>query len=194
MFGAGTCGDINHINVNKQESLKGFARAAHLGAALGTTVVSAWPNLKRITKPALAVRSKTVTIPLQDPNPQQLAMAREKIKLPDAALSVEEVKTLDLVKRGKTWPVEVQVFRLSDDTAVVGLPGEIFVELGLAIKQSSPFKNTLVMSICNDRPNYVPTKKAFGEGSYEVTNSRLIPGAGETMVEMAVEMLNDLKR
>jgi hypothetical protein len=197
MFGAGTCGDINHINVNKQEPFKGFERSEYLGATLGKTVSNALPNLKRITRPALAVRSKTTPIALQEPNPKLLTAVKEKIKLPDASLSVEDCKALDLEKRrkqGKAWPVQVQAIRLDDETAVVGLPGEVFVELGLAIKKASPFKNTIVISICNDRPNYVPTKKAFSEGSYEVTNSRLVPGAGEKMVDMAVKLLNGLRR
>ena len=70
---------------------------------------------------------------------------------------------------------------------------EIFVELGLAIKQASPVKKTIVMSICNDRPSYVPTRKAFTEGSYEVTNSRVKPGAGEALVVAAIKLLKELK-
>jgi NurA-like 5'-3' nuclease len=89
--------------------------------------------------------------------------------------------------------MEVQVFRLDRDTAIVCLPCEIFVELGLAIKQASPFKRTLVVEICNDRPSYVPTRKAFAEGSYEVTNARVKPGAGEMLVDAAVELLKQLK-
>jgi hypothetical protein len=89
--------------------------------------------------------------------------------------------------------MEVQAFRLDNDTAIVGLPCEIFVELGLAIKRASPFKRTFVISICNDRPSYVPTLKAFGEGSYEVTNARVKPGAGEMMVDAAVALLKKLK-
>ena len=34
----------------------------------------------------------------------------------------------------------MQVLRLSDEIAIVTLPGEIFVELGLAIKKASPFE------------------------------------------------------
>jgi neutral ceramidase len=49
------------------------------------------------------------------------------------------------------------------------------------------------MSICNDRPSYVPTQKAFTEGSYEVTNARVKPGAGEMLVEAAVKLLKDVK-
>jgi neutral ceramidase len=103
------------------------------------------------------------------------------------------VKIMDLARRGSTCPVEIQVFRLDADTAIVCLPAEIFVELGLAIKKTSPFKRTFVISICNDRPAYMPTEKAFKEGSYEVINSRLQAGSGEKMVETATNLLNQLK-
>jgi len=34
-FAAGTCGDLNHINVNKKETIKGFDVAERLGTTLG---------------------------------------------------------------------------------------------------------------------------------------------------------------
>ena len=67
------------------------------------------------------------------------------------------------------------------------------MEFGLTIKAASPFKRTLVIALANDRPCYVPTLKAFKEGSYEVTNSRLKAGSGEKLVETAVAMLKELK-
>ena len=48
---------------------------------------------------------------------------------------------------GETMPCEVHVFRLTEDTAIVTLPGEVFVELGLATKEASPFSNTLVIEL-----------------------------------------------
>ena len=82
---------------------------------------------------------------------------------------------------------------LSDETAIVTLPGEVFVELGLAIKAASPFKTTLVIELTNDSPAYIPTKKAFAEGSYEIVNSRIQPGGGEKLVEAAIRLLKELK-
>ena len=93
---------------------------------------------------------------------------------------------------GPTLAMEVQVFRLSDDVAIVGLPGEVFVELGLAIKRASPFKTTMVIELCNDAPGYVPTEKAFTEGSYETVNSRVQSGGGEMLVEAAGRLLKEL--
>jgi hypothetical protein len=195
-FGAGTCGDLNHINVNKKENVKGFDVAERLGTTLGATVKNA--RLARITNPSFAVRSTTVQIPLQQATPEELADARaksDKIGDPDTPFTTKVilVKNLDLGRRGATCPMEVQVVRLDSDTAFVFLPCEIFVELGLAIKHSSPFKRTIVISICNDRPSYVPTKKAFTEGSYEVTNARVKSGAGEMLVDAASKLLKEVK-
>ena len=107
---------------------------------------------------------------------------------------VAAVRTLDLASLGATRSMEVQVFRLDAETAIVCLPCEIFVELGLAIKKASPFRNTLVIEICNDRPSYVPTSKAFAEGSYEVTNARVKPGAGDMLVGAAVRLLKEIRQ
>jgi neutral ceramidase len=96
------------------------------------------------------------------------------------------------MRPGRTIPLEVQVIRLSPEVAVVGLPGEIFVDLGLAIKKASPFATTLVIELCQDAPGYVPTEKAFAEGSYETVNSRVAPGGGEKLVATAIRLLKGL--
>ncbi len=197
-FGAGTCGDLNHINVNHKDTIKGFAMAEHLGSTLGQTVLNASTNLHPVSNPSFKVLSSTIQVPLQEVTPEQLADARSKIsKLGDPKtdffVKVVAVKVLDLEHKQNPYPMEVQVFRFDSETALVCLPCEIFVELGLAIKEASPFKNTIVQSICNDRPSYVPTKKAFTEGSYEVTNARVKSGAGEMLVETAINLLKQAK-
>ena len=107
-------------------------------------------------------------------------------------LGPNAVTTLDLVRRGATLDTEVQVLRLNPDVAIVLLPGEVFADLGLAIKRRSPFKHTLVIELSNDNPAYIPTEQAFKEGSYETVNSRIAPGGGERLVETAIQLLNDI--
>ena len=72
-------------------------------------------------------------------------------------------------------------------------PPRFLSNSGLAIKKASPFKQTFVISVCNDRPSYMPTLKAFKEGSYEVMNSRLAAGGGEALTQTAIQLLNELK-
>ncbi len=194
-FGTGTCGDINHIDVTKRERLK----TDHIGRTLAGTVKAKIPDLKAITEPTLAVRSEIVHAPLQRYGPDKLGWARENIKkVGTRELSfleqVEAYKILAIEMRGaETIPLEVQVFRLSRDVAVVGLPGEVFVDIGLAIKRASPFQTTLVIELCQDAPGYIPTKKAFAEGSYETVNSRIAPGGGEMVAETTIRLLKTLR-
>jgi neutral ceramidase len=70
--------------------------------------------------------------------------------------------------------------------ALVGIPGELFVELGLAIKANPYFAHTFVAGYCNDLIGYIPTRAAYAEGGYEVDTSRIAPGSGETIVETAL--------
>ncbi len=195
LFGTGTCGDINHIDVTRKDRLK----TETIGKTLAETVRTALPNLEPVAAPSLAARNVTVDAPLQRYTPEQITQARkDMLKVGTAELpflkQVEAYKIMALELRGgETIPLEVQLFRLSDDVAMVGLPGEVFVELGLAIKQASPFRTTLVFELCNDAPGYIPTEKAFTEGSYETVNSRMTSGGGEKLVEAAIRSLKKLK-
>lgn len=198
LFGAGTCGDINHIDVSKKDLQSGQFEAERIGTALGETVRAALPMQRPQRSPRLAVRQAIVQAPLQKFSPEAIAQARKdmaKIGTRDLTFlkQVEAYKITSLqMLPGDTLPMEVQVFRLSDEVALVGLPGEIFVDLGLAIKKASPFPVTLVIELCNDAPGYVPTIKAFKEGSYETINSRIQPGGGEKLVETATRLLKEL--
>jgi hypothetical protein len=201
VFGNGTCGDINHIDVAKEQPQKGQEMARHLGTTLGKSVLQALEQAKPVAEPQLAVRRKVVSVPQQQYDADQLAAAKAAIflvgqrKLPFLE-EVQACKIIDCHLRGggALLPLDVQAFRLSDDVAIVGLPGEVFVELGLWIKQYSPFKTTLVIELSNDCPAYVPTRKAFAEGSYETINSRVQAGGGELMAQAALELLRDLKK
>ena len=80
---------------------------------------------------------------------------------------------------GDSLPVEVQVISLGPELAIVCLSGEVFVDLGLAIKRASPFRTTLVVELCNCVETvYVPTRVAHAGGSYEATNSTVKPARG----------------
>ena len=73
--------------------------------------------------------------------------------------------------------------------AIVGIPGELFVELGLAIKATPYFDQTFVAGYCNDLIGYIPTSAAYAEGGYEVDTARIAAGSGETIVDTALAAL-----
>jgi Neutral/alkaline non-lysosomal ceramidase, N-terminal len=75
------------------------------------------------------------------------------------------------------------------DLAFVGLPGEAFVEFGLALKANPFFAQTFVVGYCNDLIGYIPTRAAYPEGGYEVETARVAEGTGEMMVARALDEL-----
>jgi hypothetical protein len=192
LFGAGTCGDINYVDPRTP----GTRSSEEIGALLARTALLAEPGLRPL-EPSLAARRTRFDAPLQRFPADRVEKARKDIARPKEIPFYELVEAnsiLELEERaGRPYPLEVQAFRLDRETAIVTVPGEVFVELGLAIKKGSPFRTTLVIELANDSgPAYIPTKKAFAESGYEVLASRLAAGGGEKIVDEAVRLLKEL--
>ena len=91
----------------------------------------------------------------------------------------------------KTW---LQVMEIGD-VAFVGIGGELFNELGIEIKRRSPFRYTYIVDLSNDYIGYIPDKKGFELGGYQLWMGRasyLTKGTGEVMVDKAVQLLTEL--
>lgn len=108
--------------------------------------------------------------------------------------TVEQVRAFErlrLARMPKQQPTWLQALRLGP-VVLVGLPGEIFVEIGLEIKARSACPDTHCVELANDWKAYIPTVKACQEGSYETeigTARRLVPETGPQMVEKALELV-----
>jgi hypothetical protein len=197
VFGEGAAGNVNHIHVGSPTP---DPKPPAVGAMLARTIAAA--DFRPVGGAPLAVAAEVVRAPLRDVTPEEVARARaawesggtrglkflEQVEL-YRHLLVDELRR----RHGETMPLEVQGFRIGSETAVVLLPHEVFVELGLAIRRASPFKHTFVITLSNDQDFYIPTRKAFAEGSYEVTNSPLKLGGGELLADGAVRVLNRLR-
>jgi neutral ceramidase len=202
VFGEGAAGDVNHLDFSQRELPKGAAYSPVVGAKLAATIAAALPLARPIAEGQLAIRAATVAAPVRPEDEMRYAAAKNLMD----TLGRNGAKMMTVVdawrqmlmheywqKFGGKLPEEVQVVRFDRDTALVTLPHEIFVELGMAIKAASPFRTTIVVSLANDLDFYVPTRRAFEEGSYEVNTCPLQPGAGELLVQTAVRLLNELK-
>ena len=88
---------------------------------------------------------------------------------------------------------EIQVLRLGD-IYILGLPGEILVEVGLEIKRKAGLEKLFVISLSNDTIGYVCHSQAYEEGGYEpVSGTNLAKGAGEIMIKQALDLINQAK-
>ena len=62
--------------------------------------------------------------------------------------------------------MSIQVLRIGN-ISFVGIPAEVFTEIGLEIKKKSPFPHTFIVELANGCFGYLPTKEAFKKGGYE---------------------------
>lgn len=92
----------------------------------------------------------------------------------------------------KTRSTEIQVFWVGD-VPMIGLPGEVFVELGLRIKNALDADPVLVVSLSNDSAGYIPVRRAYREGGYESRVSPYAPGCGELLVKEALALAESIR-
>jgi hypothetical protein len=167
-----------------------------MGTILAAEILRTLPGLKAVEPGPLRARREIVPLPLPAVTPEDVEKAkevRERVKAGEAPKFMEQVeafKVLDVAAReGKPLEAEVQVISLGREIAWVALPGEIFVELGLAIKHDSPFPRTLIAELANGSVGYVPTKRAYAQGNYEVVSARCAEGSGELLAAAAARLL-----
>lgn len=205
IYGIGTSGDVNNWNVNEPgETQDGPVRSREIGMELASSFLNGLSSLSKHTE-NLKILNTVVNIPINPVSEMDVEWARSATMDGFKDFIYENRRFLATVRARKilrlaemhennveSLPLEVMAYRINDQTAIVALPGEIFVELGLTIKEHSPFSNTLIIELSNDDCGYVPTLKAYSETGYEVVSSTVAPGGGEMLAEAAIKMLNQL--
>ena len=202
----GCCGNIHHNNPldpNGENDLQ------HMASCLTESTVSALHDVHYASDATLDWRTSHIEIPRRKLKPERLAWAQailDEHPEPDFVDAertrvswdwVYAVSLLDMESRTRDTPYfdyELQAFRVAD-AAVVGLPGELFVEAQLEIKLASPAALTIVAHDCNDVAGYIPTRRALAGGGYEtrIANwSCLAPEALEMIVEATNGLLREL--
>jgi len=218
IFTNGTSGNINHVDVTQPNQPGGFEESSHVGTVLAAKVLQILPSLHPIEINSLQIRTKTVEVPVPAVKPNEVIWAKQimaKFGKPEAPLFQDVVKasrildlvelkgglqarhestsTVPLTEGGGALKSEVQVMAFGDQLALVGFPGDAFVELGLTIKLNSPFPFTVVNEHSgNGTMSYMPNRKGFSEGGYEVESARYSPGGGEILVDAVIRVLIDL--
>jgi len=196
----GCCGDINNCDFDRPapEYPDPFYQARRVANVVAAEAYKVWNQIWDWQDDApVAAASAYPTFRRRELTDEQRAKMEKLLAGPPQPDNKEWVYALEYSRvdaKPVEWPIQIQALRLGD-VGIVGLPGEVFVEIGLAIKRQSPFERTLVVELANDWVGYIPTDKALAEGSYETelgTNSMAAPGTEGQWVQTAVELLNQL--
>jgi hypothetical protein len=90
--------------------------------------------------------------------------------------------------------VEIQAFRISEECAIVTLPGEFFVEVARDLEQRIGLPHLFICGYTNGVAGYFPTAPQYDAFGYEVGQARFEAGATEAVADEAVKLVRSLYR
>ena len=207
----GASGNINNVNVAKPWPQRGHAQAARMANVLAGHVLTEIQLTEMHDHVSLGAAVGEFTFPRKQTTAEDVAIA-DKVLSGDytytegpfsavtgqpiypgwAPAYAREVKVLHTMPQ--TLTSTIQALRVGP-AGFAALPGEIFVEIGLAVKAGSPFVPQFVMSLANDYLGYVATDEQLALGAYESWPSRSAiggPGTAQAMERTALSLLKSL--
>ena len=164
LWSTGAGANVSHIDVRSKAPQQGAAEARRVGTVLAGEAIKAGAR-------AAPVRATS-----------RLGVARETVKLAPRQAGQPPVQA------------EVQVIVLGDSLAWVALPGELWTELGAAIRKASPFPVTLLVGSANGGAGVFPTRRGYADGGPEMQDVLAAAGSGETVADAAARLLAEARR
>jgi len=205
MMTNGTSGDINNIDFYSKRPPR--APFEQIRIVAGKTADAAWRAVKKIEKyeenPVVAMRQREVTLNYRTPSKEQVAKAIELMKLTRKERDEINKRTGSVAshtisyaspEKERTESVIIQAVRIGDQ-AILSMPFEVLVEIGLEIKEKSPFPHTFTIELANGGYGYLPPPNQHKLGGYEtwLGTSRFEKDTSVILVKNLLEMLAELK-
>lgn len=215
MFLLAPQGDVSHINHARPDgNLVSFRKdgedlacaaphARYMGRFLAGKALTIYDRAEEITADQIRFGAMEMEIPTNKENHRLEEAAKTNAQYEagtfddypghkKTCLAAEARRILRMKDAPDT--VKLQNFSLClGDLVLVGFPGEPFTALRNDAEARSPFRHTIVCCLVNDAAGYIPYRKAYEEGSYEVLATTYGPKTADILVDGMMELLNRLK-
>jgi hypothetical protein len=198
----GTSGDINNINWLKKTEKRWlpYEKMKQVATLVAQAVYRAGQQIEFYEWIELDARQKELDLVVRKPTKEQLAFAYKILDKPKDAPKyhrherVYAQRVLNLKDSPDKIPVVLQAFRIGE-LGVCAIPFEVFVEIGLELKQNSPLGCTFTVSHANGSHGYLPTAKQHELGGYEtwLGTSRVEFQAADKIVKNLLAMLSQMQ-
>ena len=208
LFLNGCCANVNHFDYKNGTDRVGHCRegafpSVEIGEGLAETIKNITPVLT--TAPCdirIDGRSRMHMTAHRSPSRAQREWAKA-FKEANAPIENDwDLRSALLAKLYDTDPatvpgtvdLEIHVMQLGPWT-LVGIPGEVYSNIGLKIKANSPFANTIVVELANGTHGYMSPDMVQESGCYEGIYSNVAytgHGTEKVLVDGATNMLNAL--
>lgn len=206
MMTNGTSGDINNIDFYRNRGLR--APFEQIRVVAGKTADAAYRAVQKIDNydesPIVAMKQRNVTIHYRKPKQEDIDRAIDLMKLSSKERDEINSRTSSVAQNTlrfsepemtKTEDVIIQAIRIGDQ-AIVSMPFEVLVEIGMEIKEKSPFPHTLIIELANGGYGYLPPPHQHKLGGYEtwLGTSRFVENTSVVLTKNLFEMLEELEK
>jgi hypothetical protein len=202
MMSNGTSGDINNVNFGAEAvtPMPPYSKMQLVANTLAAETFKVYQKIQYQDWIPLGVQQKEILLGVRLPNERDMARAKEIVsnaKGPHMETR-EEIyarETILINEYPEQVPLILQAFQLGD-LAITAIPCEVFVEIGLEIKDKSPFNQTFTISLANGYNGYLPTPEHHKMGGYETWRARssyLEVDASTKITETLYGLLDELK-
>ena len=218
IFFNGAQGDVNHVNVRPSggdmndlvpdfdDVVRGYGHARHIGNVVAGAVLQVFDKVCWTDADRLAFKIRNVEVPSNLPTAEELEQARvyaglhregrdseipfKGMELTTVVAEAERMLRLEHGPESFSMPLSAAAI---GDTAMIGLPGEPFTGIGMALKEAPDWKMVIPCCITNGYEGYFPMKEAYDEGGYEARSSVYAAGVAEKLIEEGLLLLDELK-
>lgn len=196
----GTSGNINNINFRgPTASYKPYEKMRLVADKVAAEAVRVQKSIRYQEWVPLSVAQTELKLGVRKPDAAELSRAKGIL-----ATAKRPLTTMDEIYAGETvqmseYPAQVPVLLQAmkiGDLAVTAIPCEVFVEIGLELKQKSPIQPTFTVSLANGYNGYLPTPEHHALGGYETwraKSSYLEVQASRKITDGLLELLTKLK-
>ena len=182
----GAAGNINHFDFTSVLDQTRYEEALRISRGYAAVAAATLSKGQAAESGPLKWAMEQLIVPAIEITPAELKNAREILSRPapgprEADLTAEDIfrgdpavermfagSLVDLAERGPPGhTVPLQAFRLGD-VGIFAIPGEPFVEIGLALKSFPGFDLIMPVGLANGYLGYIPLRECFDRGGYEV--------------------------
>ncbi len=219
IFFNGAQGDVNHVNVHPtggylngmfmdfDDVSRGYAHAQYIARVVTGGVLQAFDKVNYVDVDTLTACQKVINVPSNRPDPKDMPEAHRINDLHNAGKDDEipyegMMLTTVVAEAGRMVRLEngpdAFDMRLSalkiGPVAIIGIPGEPFTGIGVALKQTEGFDMIIPCCASNGYEGYFPMQDSYDEGGYEARSSRFKAGVAEFIIKEGKELLTSLRK
>ena len=198
---------MNDTEISFDNEMKSPGMARFVGRALAGTVLQVYDKVQYIDVDTVRFVHKAIPVPANVPTPEELVLAKKYKALHDAGrddeipfkamelttVVAEATRMCKLANGPDEFKLNCMGIRLGN-VAFVGIPGEPFTDIGVAIKDTPGWDMIMPCALTNGHEGYFPVRSAYEEGGYEARSSRYKAGVSDRIIAGAKEILAELKK